>query len=56
MTTTSPPPPKDIGFNFAVDRQAIQQLLVLVQQAIALKTTGITVCITSTGGATEQAF
>jgi ATP-dependent protease ClpP protease subunit len=53
-----PPPPKDyyLGFNYAVDRQSAANLVALVQQAVALRATSVTICITSNGGAPDQAL
>lgn len=51
-------PPKDyfIGFNYAVDRQSINNLLALIQQAVNLKAKSVTICISSNGGAPDQAL
>jgi ATP-dependent protease ClpP protease subunit len=45
-----------IGFNWLIDRKAAQVLLTTVQQAIDLKATKITLCLSSPGGVPDQAF
>jgi ATP-dependent Clp protease protease subunit len=59
MNGNPPPPiPKDyyLGFNYALDRQFITNLVALVQQAVALKGKSVTICMTSNGGAPDQAL
>jgi ATP-dependent protease ClpP protease subunit len=53
-----PPPPKDyyLGFNYAFDRQSASNLVALVQQAVTLKAKSVTICISSNGGAPDQAL
>jgi ATP-dependent protease ClpP protease subunit len=52
------PIPKDyfLGFNYAIDRQSAANLVSLAQQAVTLKATSITICLTSNGGAPDQAL
>lgn len=52
------PPSKDyyLGFNYAIDRQSINNLLALIQQAVTLKAKSVTICISSNGGAPDQAL
>jgi ATP-dependent protease ClpP protease subunit len=51
------PAPKDyfIGFNFLIDRQATMTLLAAVSRAIGFKAKSITICMSSHGGAPDQA-
>jgi ATP-dependent protease ClpP protease subunit len=58
MNGTQPPIPKDyyLGFNFVLDRQSIANLVALAQQAVSLRAKSVTVCITSGGGAPDQAL
>jgi ATP-dependent Clp protease, protease subunit len=58
MAAPETPARKDyyIGFNLLIDRQSIQQLMVLVQNAALAQTTGLTICMTSLGGMMEQAY
>jgi ATP-dependent protease ClpP protease subunit len=51
-------PPKDyyLGFNYALDRQSAANLVALAQQAVSLKAKSITICLTSNGGAPDQAL
>jgi ATP-dependent protease ClpP protease subunit len=59
MNGNPPPPiPKDyyLGFNFIIDRQAITNLVALVQQAVGLQGKSVTICLTSNGGAPDQAL
>src|ERR1700733_12779190 len=50
--------PKDyyFGFNYVFDRQSAANLVALAQQAVHLKAKSITVCLTSNGGAPDQAL
>lgn len=52
------PVPKDyyLGFNYALDRQSITNLMALCQQAVGLKGKSVTICLTSNGGAPDQAL
>jgi ATP-dependent protease ClpP protease subunit len=43
-----------LGYNYALDRQSIGNLVTLVQQAVALKARSVTICMTSVGGAPDQ--
>jgi ATP-dependent Clp protease, protease subunit len=45
-----------IGFNWLIDRKATQALLTAVHQAVDLKARKITLCLSSPGGAPDQAF
>jgi len=58
MNGNQPPPPKDyyLGFNYVFDRQSASNLVALVQQAVALQAKTVTICITSNGGAPDQAL
>jgi ATP-dependent protease ClpP protease subunit len=48
--------PKDyfLGFNYALDRQSVANLVALVQQTVTLKGKSVTICMTSNGGAPDQ--
>lgn len=53
------PPPFDhlvLGFNWAVDRQATTALLTMVQKGIDAAFKKVTICLSSPGGAPDQAF
>jgi ATP-dependent protease ClpP protease subunit len=54
----APPIPKDyyLGFNYVLDRQSVTSLVALVQQAVGLNGKSVTICITSNGGAPDQAL
>jgi ATP-dependent protease ClpP protease subunit len=58
MNGNQPIPPKDyyIGFNYVFDRQSASNLVALLQQAVTLSATSVTICITSNGGAPDQAL
>jgi ATP-dependent Clp protease protease subunit len=54
-----PPQPRQhfiIGFNLAIDRIATMRLMTAVGIACERNATGITLCISSPGGAPEQAY
>ena len=48
--------PKDyyFGFNYILDRQSIGNLIALAQQAVTLNAKSVTICMTSSGGASDQ--
>jgi ATP-dependent protease ClpP protease subunit len=50
--------PKDyyIGFNYVFDRQSAANLVALLQQAVTLQASSVTICISSNGGAPDQAL
>jgi ATP-dependent Clp protease, protease subunit len=52
------PTPKDyyLGFNYTLDRQSVSSLIGLVQQAVNLKAKSVTICMSSSGGAPDQAL
>jgi ATP-dependent protease ClpP protease subunit len=54
----APPIPKDyyLGFNYVLDRQSVTSLVALVQQAVGLNGKSVTICMTSNGGAPDQAL
>jgi ATP-dependent Clp protease protease subunit len=54
----APPIPKDyfLGFSYMLDRQSTQNLLSLAQMAVNVNAKSITICITSNGGAPDQAL
>ena len=56
--TPPAPVPKDyyLGFNYMLDRQSVTNLVALVQQAVGLNGKSVTICITSNGGAPDQAL
>jgi ATP-dependent protease ClpP protease subunit len=58
MPSPPPPTPKDyyLGFNYILDRQSVTGLVALVQQALSLNGKSVTICITSSGGAPDQAL
>jgi ATP-dependent protease ClpP protease subunit len=45
-----------LGFNYVLDRQSTTNLLALGQQAVNLRALSVTICITSNGGAPDQAL
>jgi ATP-dependent protease ClpP protease subunit len=45
-----------LGFNHELDRQSVSNLIALAQQALSLRAKSVTICISSTGGALEQAL
>jgi ATP-dependent protease ClpP protease subunit len=45
-----------LGFNYAIDRQAITNLLAAAQQAVSLNALSVTILLTSNGGAPDQAL
>jgi ATP-dependent protease ClpP protease subunit len=50
------PKPYFIGFNFFIDRLAIMKLIAAVNSTVNLQAQSVTLCISSNGGSTEQAF
>ncbi len=53
---TSAPRHWVIGFNFLIDRLSIARLMSVVGAALDASCSGITLCISSAGGAPDQAF
>jgi ATP-dependent protease ClpP protease subunit len=50
------PKPHFIGFNFFIDRAATMKLVAAVNGAVQQRAQSVTLCISSNGGSTEQAF